>query len=553
MIVELSVENLAIIERCDLTLGPGFTVLTGETGAGKSLLVDALELAFGARSSSGMVRAGAARALVQVTLDLTFDPELAKKCMELGAEVQEGMLYLQREVFAEGKSQCRIGGRPAPMSLLKEVGKLLVDLHGQHSHQSLLDTQTHLGYLDAWIGPDVLLLIDRAAVQLEKFSNLESRLNMLRGGQREREQKSDLLNFQIQEIESVAPKIGEVAQLETLLGRLKHAEKLHETASTVSVMLVEGEAAGRDALACAHKALSEAERLDPSISKITQPLEQASILLEEAISELRSYQDAVEVNPQLLEETAERVDAIKKLFRKYGEDEAAVLKFLEKAKSELATITNDESNEEELEAAMVAARVELEVVCSELTRRRKEGAHAFAEYVATQLQDLGMEHADFEVGFKPKAPDHTGADDVEFLFSANVGEPLRALAKIASGGEISRVMLAIKTALMGRAGVPTLIFDEVDTGLGGRAAATVARKLEELAEHNQIIVITHLPQIAGRATMHYIVEKEETKERTTATARSLGEHARITEIARMLAGEEVGDSALAHARELLAR
>lgn len=551
MIIELSVENLAIIERCDLTLGPGFTVLTGETGAGKSLIVDALELAFGARSEASMVRAGTSRALVSVTLDLTFDPELAQKCAALGAEISDGMLYIQREVFAEGRSQCRIGGRLAPASLLKEVSKLLVDLHGQHDHQSLLDPKSHIGFLDAWIGASVMLLTDRVVVQIEKWSEFEDKLQALRGGRREREQKLDLLKFQLGEIEAVMPKSGEVHELEARLARLKHAELLTKTISAVRDMLVEGDACGRDQVAGAAKLLTDAEKLDPTLGRIREPLDQASILLDEALNELRAYEEVAESSPAQLEETAARIDSIKRLLRKYGDDEDAVIDFYDQIRREYELLSVDETSEEELEASAALAKKELEDACRELTELRTEKAKAFAEFVEEQLKDLAMEKGKFQVAVQPKLPDANGADMVEFMFTANAGEPVKPLAKIASGGEISRVMLAIKTALMGRAGVPTLIFDEVDAGLGGRAAASVAKKLEELAEHDQVIVITHLPQIAGRASAHYRVEKSEADGRVVATALSLGEGERVEEVARMIAGEEVGDSALAHARELL--
>jgi len=551
MIIELSVENLAIIERCDLTLGPGFTVLTGETGAGKSLIVDALELAFGSRSDASMVRAGTTRALVSVTLDLTFDPELAHKCAALGAEISDGMLYIQREVFAEGRSQCRIGGRLAPASLLKEVSRLLVDLHGQHDHQSLLDPKSHLGFLDAWIGPSAMLLTDRVAVQLEKWTDFEDKLQSLRGGRREREQKLDLLKFQVAEIEAVMPKPGEVQDLEARLARLKHAELLTKTVAAVRESLVEGENCGRDQVAGSAKLLIEAEKLDPTLASIREPLEQAAILLDEALSELRAYEQVAEDSPAQLEETAARIDAIKRLFRKYGDDEAAVLDFYDGIKREYELLSVDETSESELEAAAANARKELDDVCRELTELRLEKSRAFAEFVESELRDLAMEKAKFQVGVSNKLPDASGADSVEFMFCPNPGEPIKPLAKIASGGEISRVMLAIKTALMGRAGVPTLIFDEVDAGLSGRAAASVAKKLEELAEHDQVIVITHLPQIAGRANAHFRVEKSEADGRVLANAVPLGEGDRVEEVARMLAGEEVGDSALAHARELL--
>lgn len=408
-----------------------------------------------------------------------------------------------------------------------------------------------MGFLDAWIGEEAARLRGEVGEKLEKWQELDRRLASLRGSRREREQKVDLLSFQVGEIEAVGLRVGELAELESRLARLKHAEQLAETVAHVRQALVEGEPAGRDLVTGSAKLVEEAERLDPSLGSVREPLEQAGILLEEALAELRVYEDSVDASPGMLEETASRMDSIKRLLRKYGDDESAVLEFFERSKAELELLTGDESGEESLAGASVEALQELQEACARLSALRKAKADAFSAQVQVQLRDLAMEKARFEVGFQAQEPDATGADAAEFLFSANTGESLRPLSKIASGGEISRAMLAIKTALIGKAGVPTLIFDEVDTGLGGRAAATVARKLEELARHDQVIVITHLPQIAGRATAHFRVEKGESAGRVTAAARPLAQCERVEEIARMLAGEEVGESALAHARELL--
>ncbi len=553
MIVELSVENLAIIDRCDLRLGPGFSALTGETGAGKSLLVDALELAFGARADASLVRSGAARALVSVSVDLSSRPDVAAACQELGAEPEEGMLFLQREVFAEGRSQCRIGGRLAPVATLREVGRRLVDLHGQHEHQSLLDPRAHLAYLDAWIGEPAETLRHQIELDFAAWESLHRRLQALRLGRREREQRVDLLRYQIDEIDGVAPRVCELAELEGRLARLKHAEVLAETAGGARQALIEGEPAARDLVGGALQSLRDAERLDASLARVRDPLEQAAILLDEALLELGHYEQTVEAHADSLEETAGRIDLIKRLLRKYGDDEAAVIAFREAAGAELELLTADEEGETELAQSEAAARSQLDHRAAELTALRSERAGEFARQIEAELQELAMERARFAVAFQAKPAEADGADGAEFLFSANVGEPPKPLSRIASGGEISRAMLAIKSVLAGRAGVPTLIFDEVDSGLGGRAAATVARKLDALARHAQILAITHLPQIAGAASSQFRIEKIERQGRATVAARKLEDRERIEELARMLAGEEVGDSARLHARELLGK
>ncbi len=552
MVVELAVENFAIIERAQLTLGPGFTVLTGETGAGKSLLVDAIELALGDRADTELVRAGATRASVSLTVDLTNSKELREKCTELGLALEDGLLYIQREVFVEGRSQCRVCGRLIPVSSLKSLGELLVDLHGQHDHQSLLNPDRHVGFLDAWIGEPAAALLAKVAEAFAKAEDVRRRLAALKTGLRDREQRLDLLRYQVQEIESAGIKPGEMIELEIQLSRLKNAENLSTAMLSALDALADREDNAEGLVGGAVRTLEDAAKLDPSIEPALILIREAYYDLEEGARQLRSNAESLESDPAKLEEVAGRIDLLKRLRRKYGEDEAAVLEFWDTAQQELELLEDAEANAEGLEEALAAANTELESKSAELTNLRKQKAELFAALVEAELKDLAMEKAVFKVQIGGKAIDASGADKVEFFFSANQGEPAKPLAKIASGGEISRVMLAIKAALAGKAGVPTLIFDEVDAGLGGRAAAVVAKKLEQLAVEYQILVISHLPQIASRATCHYRIEKSEVGGRILTGVRLLAPDERVEEIARMLAGENVSESALANARELLA-
>lgn len=550
MIVELTVENVAIIERAQIALGPGLTVLTGETGAGKSLLVDAIELALGERADSDLVRAGASRAGVTAVFDLSNSPSLRAHCEQLGLNLEDGALYVQREVFAEGRSQCRVGGRMAPVSALRSLGQLLVDLHGQHDHQSLLHPDRHGDFLDGWIGAPAEELKVEVAARHGAYEDARRRLHSVRQGLRDREHRLDLLRFQVKEIETVAPQPGELEELEGKLSRLQHAEKLAGTAHA-GIAAIGDEGGARDRLAQTVRALDDALRLDPSLNEVLEPLKQSLYLLEDGALGLSRYADLLESDPEALEETAARIDALKRLRRKYGEDEAAVLAFLHEATLELESLADAEANEADLQASLVAAEGALQEAAARLTALRNARAVEFAARSQAELRDLAMEKATFGARVDSKPVDATGADRVEFFFSANPGEPERPLAKIASGGEISRVMLAIKTALAGRAGVPTLIFDEVDAGLSGRAAAVVARKLEALAQHYQVVAISHLPQIASRATVHYRIEKSEEGGRVHTTVRALSGEERVEEIARLLAGEMVTEAALANARDLL--
>jgi DNA repair protein RecN (Recombination protein N) len=552
MVVELTVENLAIIERAQISLGPGYTVLTGETGAGKSLLIDAIELAFGSRADTDLVRSGASRAAVSVVLDLSAQPSLVRLCADLGVALEDNALYIHREVFAEGRSQCRIGGKLMPVGSLRQLGQALVDLHGQHDHQSLLDSERHLGFLDAWIGEPALALIAAVGQKHAEAQELRRRLEALRTGQRDREQRLDMLRFQVTEIENFNPQVGEMEELEAQLSRLKHGERLSHAAQQALSVLRDAETNAADMLGTAVKQLEEVAWLDSTLDAVLEPLRAALYSLEEGSYSLRDYAENIESDPEKLEEIAARIDSLKRLRRKYGDDEEAILQFLHEARLELDLLEDADSNEGELDETLQKLVVELDAVATQLSALRVERAAEFSGLVQQQLQELAMEKAQFSVAVQPKPVDATGADRVEFYFSANVGEPPRPLSKIASGGEISRVMLAIKTAMAGRAGVPTLIFDEVDAGLGGRAAAVVAKKLQELAQHYQVIVISHLPQIASRATSHFRIEKAEKGGRVLTDVRLLREDERVEEIARMLAGEEVGQTALVHAREMLA-
>lgn len=551
MVVEITVENVAIIERAQLPLGPGFTVLTGETGAGKSLLVDAIELALGERADSDLVRSGTGRAIVAAVFDLSRRPELLAKCRELGLDLEDGSLYVQREVFAEGRSQCRVAGKLTPVAALKSLGQLLVDLHGQHDHQSLLHPDRHGEFLDLWIGQPALNLISRVRDAYAAWEEANSRLNALRRGVRDREQRLDMLQYQVKEIEAVSPVVGEMDELEASLSRLQHAEKLSLAAQNALARLSDEEGSSYDRLAEAVRSLDDASRLDATLETSLDSLRSALYSMEEGLRELRHYADNLESDPEVIEETAARIDVLKRLRRKYGEDEVAILAFLESAKQELDLLADAESNEADLALKAEAARANLELAAAELTSLRAEMATRFSDTVQEQLRELAMEKAIFETRLAEKPIDASGADRIEFFFSANAGEGAKPLAKIASGGEMSRVMLGIKTVLAGKAGVPTLIFDEVDAGLSGRAAATVARKLEELATHYQVITISHLPQIASRATTHFRIEKNETAGRVLTNVRHLKPEERVEEIARMLAGEQITDSALANARELL--
>lgn len=549
MITSISVENIAIIERAEVHFAAGFTVLSGETGAGKSLLIDAIQLCLGERADTELVRTGCTKATAQMVVRL--EPSVAMQAMldENGIELDDSQLFISRDVFSEGRSVARINGRQVPVATLKSIGKMLVDLHGQHQHQGLLDPTSHVEYLDAWIGAEAFALREKIREEFEAWSAARSQLAALRKGVQEREQRLDMLRFQVKEIEDFDVQADEENVLNGQINRLKNSEKLVILVRQALAALTEEESNARDLAASAEKAVSDIERLDSTLS--SSKLTDAVVLLEEAILELHAYAEQIESDPDQLDELANRLDHLRRLKRKYGESEIAILAFLEEARAELLLLEDAEAGEASLVARETETRGQLAKTCGLLTALRRQHAEGFAGEVRNHLRDLSMGRAELEVKMEECEPTSEGADLVEFLFSANLGEDLKPLAKIASGGEISRVMLAIKSVIAGRIGVPSIIFDEVDSGLGGAAAAAVGRKIRALSEHFQILAVSHVPQVASAANHQFRIHKSEVGGRARTEIEALSQEERVEEIARMLAGERISDTAIANAKELL--
>jgi DNA repair protein RecN (Recombination protein N) len=515
------------------------------------LMIDALELALGERADTELVRTGATKATVQLVIDVSSRPDVVTKLAELGLDHEDHLVFINREVYAEGRSVARVNGRSVPISTLKSIGKSIVDLHGQHQHQSLLDSDAHGQYLDDWIGEPVLQLKAQVAEDYSSWSEANRKYESLKRGVREREQRLDILRFQVKEIEEFGLQVGEEEELFNTISRLKNSERINLAVATALESLADAEFNARDLSASGVKAAEEITRFDPTLEEVVQSLNEALLSLEEGIHAIRAYSDQIDNDPAMLDETVERLEGLKRLKRKYGESELEILQFLEKASQELSLLEDSESSEVSLSAEVRASHERLVGSCTLLTQGRVSKAHLFSESVRVHLSDLSMGKALFEVSISPCEATSSGADAIEFMFSANAGEDAKPLAKIASGGEISRVMLSLKSSLAGKAGVPTLIFDEVDSGLGGKAAAAVGKKLRQLGEHYQVIAISHLPQVASMASQHYRIEKVETDGRVATSVNQLGEADRVEEIARMLAGEMITDKSIANARELL--
>jgi DNA repair protein RecN (Recombination protein N) len=549
MLHALHIENLAIIDRLEVAFEAGFNALTGETGAGKSILIDALNLALGERADISLIRAGADKLRVNAVFEVPNDPELHALLGELGVEPEDGLLYLSREVHTSGRSIARINGQPVPVSALKALGERLIDMHGQHEHQSLLKPSSHLEFLDRWLGEPALKLRQQVREAVSALRQTERELQEIVAREREREQMLDLYRFQVDEIRAANLQVGEDEQLETEARRLVNAEKLVALAGNAYDALM-GEHGAYDQAASASRNLTEIARIDPSVSPWGEMLESALVQLEEVAHNLRAYAESIEYDPARLEAVIERQELIKRLKRKYGDTIEAVLQYADEAAAKLHALETQTERRAELEAELARLQESAHALCEQLSALRRDGAQRFANAVQTVLRTLAMERAQFTVEVRPKPMDATGADSVEFLFSANPGEPPRPLSKIASGGEMSRVMLALKTVLADAAPVPTLVFDEIDAGIGGRTAHAVGEQIAQLAQHCQILCITHLPQIACRANHHLLIEKHTDGAMTRVAVQPLTGEARVQEIARMLAGTPT-ETALQHARELL--
>ena len=567
MLTELSVENFALVEKLRLHFGAGLNLLTGETGAGKSILLDALGMALGERTGTEIVRHGAERARVEAAFTVeTPDARLRAAMEAAGVEAEDNLLILSRELTAAGKGSVRINGRTATVGMLKILGDALVDIHGQHQHQSLLAVEQHRDILDAWAGKSVTALKAAAAEAYRTAQAASRELATLQQDARERARTLDLLAFQRDEIDNAAPKPEEEEALIAERLRLSSAEKLHAASSQSYVALAGGAddetgRAGRggangatEGLRTAVAEIEHAVKWDEKLTPLLETLQNALYAAEDAAREVRDYRDSIEFNAERLEEIETRLDTLKTLKRKYGDSLEEVLRYREEIGQRLDTLENAEARIAALEGEVAQTGKELTRRAAALTAARKKIADPFAKAVLSELSDLAMTATRFAVALDPREPNATGADHIEFLISPNPGEPLKPLAKIASGGEISRVMLALKSVLSRTYAVPTLIFDEIDTGIGGRTGIVLAEKLAALSKDVQIFCITHLASIAAKGDRHFLIEKrtegKNGSERTTVRVATLDNDARIEEIARMLGGRRT-DAVLQTAREML--
>jgi len=550
MLLELRIQNFAVIEQLSIHLESGLNALTGETGAGKSIIVGALSLLLGERASVDVIRAGAGKAVVEGVFDVARRKDILGALAEQGIEANEGLLILRREIAAEGRSRAWVNGAASTATLLGSLGKLLVDLHGQHEHQTLLARDEQRAILDDYAGSsDLAARVRSAHAQTRR---LEAELADLERRRREAEQRADYLRFQANEIESAKPRAGEEEEIGQESVRLEHAEELATLAQQLHQALYAAEKSITARLADVRRTLDHLIRIDASQEPARETLANAYYALEELGQRMGDYADGIEYDPARLEALRARQDLLFRLRTKYGPTLEDVIATGQKARAELSLVDDAEVARQDLQKALQDANSELTGAAADLTRQRRKAAARLQKDVAALLPELGMPGGRFEVLLE-QAPEITagGAENVEFRIAVNTGFEARSLARVASGGELSRVMLALKAVLAAVDRVPTLIFDEIDVGIGGRVALQVADKLRDVARNHQVFVITHLPQLASRAAHHLLVEKVEREGTTLTRVSELQGSERIKELARMLGGDPESEVSLEHAREML--
>lgn len=542
MLEFLSIKGFAIIDELVLPFKPGLTVLTGETGAGKSIIVDALKAVLGEKVDLSVVRSGESAARVEAAFK---SPEMD---FPDGFDVLDEMI-IGREIRREGRGRTTVNGAMITIGHLKEIGDRLVDLHGQHEHQSLLKTAFHLRALDSFAS-----LVERKQEFTEVFRELmelRERFDTIERDKKDRLARLDYLRYVTNELQSADLDPNEEKRLCDEEGILGAAEKLLYAASSALEDIYQGEGSAVETVRRSSGDLKQMVETDGRLREVVELIEGAGVQLEEAGHFLRDYAGRVQADPHRLEEIQERLAVIATLKKKYGPSMEEVLRTLEEARQELALIEDGETDLETLKSQEVERAVRAGKLALSLSQDRKKKAPSLEDAVQTELQDLAMDKVRFSVSFEETDMSGTGIDAVEFLISPNPGEPLMPLGKIASGGELSRVMLALKRVLAGADAVPTLVFDEVDAGIGGRVAAVLGRKLKDIARHHQVLCITHLAPVAACAHHHIVVEKVEEKGRTVVRARYLEEEERVDELARMMGGIEVSSGIVRSARELL--
>ena len=548
MLTSLKIENVAIIESAAIEFGCGLNVLTGETGAGKSIVIDSINAILGERTSRDIIRTGAQSAKVYAVFE-DVNERVRNFLDENGIDCEDGVLIINRTLSREGKNVCRINGAPVTVSMLREIGGELIDIHGQHDNQSLLSPEKHCGFVDSFAGN-----ADLIADYREKYGRLceiRSKLKKLTTDESSKSQRIDFLTYQIDELEKAEITIGERDELKARKSLINNSQKVIESLN-IAYEALKADGAGIDMITDAESEIANASAYMETLGEASEKITDIRYELEDIAETLRDAMTEVDFDPSELEDIDERLDLLYRLSKKYGDTEEEMLEYLEKARAELYNIAFSEERVKELQKQEKEALAETETAACKLTESRKTAGEKLSNAICSELEFLDMPNVRFVVKCSDIGLTENGKDEIEFLISANAGEEPKPLAKIASGGELSRIMLAIKNVLAETDGVDTMIFDEIDTGVSGRAAQKIAMKLRSASKGRQVICVTHLAQIAAQGDVHLYISKSVSDGKTYTNIKSLIEEERVAEIARIMGGMEITKLQLESAREMLA-
>jgi DNA repair protein RecN (Recombination protein N) len=563
MLTQIEIKNVAIIDNISIELGKGLNILTGETGAGKSIIIDSITAVLGSRGSKDIIRTGTDKASIQAVFHVDYE-KLGDILEGIGVDAEEdGTLILSREFNISGRNTCRVNGKLVTVSALKEIGERIIDFHGQHDNQSLIKVENHIEFLDSFGDENIKDLIQKYSELLADYKTLKSKIKQLSGGADEREKKIDILKYQIDEIKQSGLKIGEEEELNKKRDILVNSEKILSSLSYAYQILYSGDNIKTPVFDNLNQAVSELNKIsefNDRYMQLTNRLEDICYQIEDITHELREERDNIEFNPVLLDKIEERISLIFKLKRKYGNSIKEILEYCSGLEIELEEIIKSEEIVARLIDQMEKIELKLFEIAESIHSERVSAAKTLETKIGNELNDLDMKKAQFKVDIefdkefeikKERKFYENGLDKVEFLISPNVGEPLKPLSKIASGGEMSRIMLAIKTILANVDKIPTMVFDEIDSGVSGKASTRIGEKLSFISKNHQVICVTHLAQIACMADNHYLIEKKSDSQSTRTIVKKLKGDQIINEVARILGGITISDITRKHAQEML--
>lgn len=559
MLRHISISNVALIKKIDIDFDEGFSVLTGETGAGKSIIVDAVNLVIGERADKSLIKYGEEKALVEAVFSIEKNSKASEALKEYGFIEDENEVIFSRQLSNSGKNICRINGRLCNVSMLKEISSYIIDIHGQHEHQSLLNTKNHLDILDLYAGDEVQKLLEQYKDDRSKYKSVQKKIKSIIG-EGNKEQRIDILNYQLNEIDSADLQVDEEKELKEKREIFANMQKIIGSLNS-AYQYISGDMIEQSALSLVKSAVNEIASisdLNKKYEDINEKMNNVYYSLEDISYELSSMLDIDEFDEKEIDFIEDRLETISKLKRKYGNNYEEIISFRDSIEEELQMLQNSQSVLNDLEQQKNDLQKDIFNIASELSEARRKTAEIFRKEVTEQLNSLGMENSLFEIEFneKPKSfedSDFTssGFDTAEFYISLNVGQPLKPLVKVVSGGEASRIMLALKSIYSDKDEITTMIFDEIDTGISGRIAGVVGEKIKKTSKNKQILCITHLPQIAAAAKHHYLVQKEQTDNETVTIICKLSEKQRTEELAKMMGDGVITESAINHAKDLL--